>query len=66
MFKFLTNEIEKVITENGYIPKQLYAKIAKTQTVDNLQLIWNENPEWQKNKNFIQQVTKRKAELAAS
>lgn len=60
-----TQQPKEQPSENGLIPKQLYAKIASTQTVDNLQAIWNENPEWQKNKNFIQQVTKKKAALTA-
>lgn len=52
-------------TENGYIPKQLYAQTANAATVDELKTIWDKNPEWQKNKNFIQQVAKKKAALTA-
>lgn len=60
-----TQQPKEQPTENGLIPKQLYAKTANAATVDELQTIWNDNSEWHINRNFVQQVKKKKAALTA-
>lgn len=55
-----------VIGENDMIPRFLYGKAAKAETLDILKQIWADNENYHNNKNFKNIVNKRKAELSVS
>lgn len=54
------------VGENDMIPKWLFGKAANAETMETLKEIWNENINYQQNKNFKNVVKKRKQELLAA
>lgn len=61
---YTKQEQKQQVGENDMIPKWLYGKAANAETMETLKEIWNENINYQQNKNFQNIVKKRKNELA--
>ena len=57
-------EQKQQVGENDMIPRWLYGKAANAETMETLKQIWDENINYQQNKNFQNIVKKRKNELA--
>lgn len=55
-----------IIGDNDMIPKWLFGKTINAESLDILKQIWNDNIEYQGNKNFKAVVNKRKAALSAA
>lgn len=54
------------VGENDMIPKWLFGKTINAESMDILKQIWDENVEYQRNKNFKTVVNKRKAALSTA
>lgn len=61
---YTKQEQKQQVGEDDMIPKWLYGKAANAETMETLKQIWDENINYQQNKNFKNIVKKRKNELA--
>lgn len=61
---YTQQEQKQQVGENDMIPRWLYGKTANAETMETLKQIWDENINYQPNKNFQNIVKKRKNELA--
>lgn len=62
--QYKLTKLKQQVGENDMIPKWLYGKAANAETMETLKQIWDENINYQQNKNFQNIVKKRKNELA--